>query len=202
MLLLTNTLLYIEQLSYVGVYVSIVLSGHVLPIPEEVTLLLAGYVSAKGIANLYLMMVTGILGSVSGDLLLFYLSLKGSPFVKKIKTGVSVGILVWYSNSMSKHPKRTLFFSRFIPGVRLLNPLVAGFHDISPSTFALFSFLPALIFIPVLMVIGFVFQYQIDAVIETVRSLHRGVIIVIVLVVLVSVFYSIYRKLSQKKLDI
>ena len=53
---------YLEQLSYVGLFLFVVFSGYLIPIPEEIMLLLLGYIAGVGIINIYTALAAGILG--------------------------------------------------------------------------------------------------------------------------------------------
>ena len=74
-----------ENLSYLGTFIVMALSGTLVPVPEEIMLLLIGYASGTGLSNIYLTFAAAALGVMVGDSVLFFLSLKGNKFVSKSK---------------------------------------------------------------------------------------------------------------------
>ncbi len=82
-----SILLYMESYSYLSIFIFATLSGYLIPIPEEIVLVLAGYVSAYLSLNPYLVASLVIIGIMLGDNILFLLSRNGNRFIKKIKGG-------------------------------------------------------------------------------------------------------------------
>ncbi len=100
------------------------------PIPSEVILPLAGYLSQQGKMNLLLVIATSIIGAYLGALLLYGLGarlgldrsirwLSKLPLVDRddFETATS-----WFD----RHGKAAVFFGRLIPGVRSLISLPRG----------------------------------------------------------------------------
>ena len=58
--------------AYVTVFGILVACGLGVPLPEDISLILGGFLAHKGAANLTVMMVVGFLGILVGDSLIFY----------------------------------------------------------------------------------------------------------------------------------
>ncbi|WP_104169513.1 MULTISPECIES: DedA family protein [unclassified Cryobacterium] len=113
------------------------------PIPSEVILPLAGFLSQRGELNFLLVVITSTLGGYVGGLLLYYLGaviglersiywLSKLPLVDRRDFEKAAG---WFS----RHGRSAVFFGRFIPGVRSLISLPAGAEHMNLLTFSIFT---------------------------------------------------------------
>jgi membrane protein DedA with SNARE-associated domain len=113
------------------------------PIPSEVILPLAGFLSQRGELNLVLVVITSTLGAYAGALVLYWLGAKLGmeraiewlsklPLVDKEDFEKAAS---WFS----RHGKSAVFFGRFIPGVRSLISLPAGAERMNLVTFSIFT---------------------------------------------------------------
>lgn len=113
------------------------------PIPSEVILPLAGYLSQQGSMNIVLVIITSTLGAYLGGLLLYGLGaargldrsirwLSKLPLVDRDDFEKAAG---WFD----RHGQAAVFFGRLIPGVRSLISLPAGAQKMNLLTFSLFT---------------------------------------------------------------
>jgi membrane protein DedA with SNARE-associated domain len=113
------------------------------PIPSEVILPLAGFLSAQGGMNIVLLVVASTLGAYLGGLILYGLGavlglersirwLSKLPLVYRSDFEKSAA---WFS----RHGKAAIFFGRLIPGVRSLISLPAGAARMNLLTFSVFT---------------------------------------------------------------
>lgn len=150
--------LLIHQLSYVGVFLFLAGAGIVAPVPEEVTLLTAGYFSALGYLNPYFAAPIAMLGILVGDSILFGLAKFGSRYARKIhERFIKMGLERTWMFSPN-HPLRAVFFLRFVTGLRMITPVFAGLNGASWIGFLVTDFAALLIFVPLIMWLGFHFH--------------------------------------------
>jgi len=113
------------------------------PIPSEVVLPLAGFLSQQGELNLALTIVTSTVGAYLGALGLYWLGaalgldrairwLAKLPLVDKEDFEKAAD---WFS----RHGRSAVFFGRLIPGVRSLISLPAGASHMNILTFSIFT---------------------------------------------------------------
>jgi membrane protein DedA with SNARE-associated domain len=113
------------------------------PIPSEVILPLAGFLSQQGQLNRELVVVTSTLGAYLGGLLLYALGaalglersirwLSKLPLVDRDDFEKAAS---WFT----RHGRAAIFFGRLIPGVRSLISLPAGASRMNLVTFSLFT---------------------------------------------------------------
>lgn len=153
---------YLEHLSYLGVFLAMATTGYLVPLPEEVILLVGGFLIASHVSNLWVMLVVSILGGIAGDTFMYYISHHGSKFAQKLKLKVEKGKFGRYTKWFRHNAPRAIFLTRFIPGMRFLSPVMSGILNIPSRTFIFYDALAALIFIPLVTAIGYFFHNEID----------------------------------------
>ncbi|MFF2314892.1 DedA family protein [Arthrobacter sp. NPDC058097] len=113
------------------------------PIPSEVILPLAGFLTRQGSLNLVLVFVTSTLGAYLGALALYFLGAKVGlersirwlsklPLVDREDFERADG---WFR----RHGRSAIFFGRLLPGVRSLISLPAGAERMHLGTFSVFT---------------------------------------------------------------
>ena len=167
---------YVEHLSYIGMFLAVGFSGYALPIPEEVILILAGFFAAQGISSLPTVITVCVLGAVFGDMLIYYLAGHGSRFTHQYHSRVEKSHAGLYVRQMKKNPMKTIFFSRFIVGMRFLNPLVSGLLHVPWKKFLAATALSVVIYIPIVVMVGYIFHDQIHLVLHIAHSVRETII--------------------------
>jgi membrane protein DedA with SNARE-associated domain len=133
----------IEAIGEWGVGLLALLETVFPPIPSEVILPLAGFLSRQGELSFPLLVITSILGSYVGALVLYWLGaalglersirwLSKLPLVDRSDFETAAG---WFT----RHGKSAIFFGRLIPGVRSLISLPAGAARMNLLTFSTFT---------------------------------------------------------------
>lgn len=113
------------------------------PIPSEVILPLAGFLTRQGTMNMALVLVTSTLGAYLGALLLYWLGawlglersirwLSRLPLMDREDFEKAAD---WFS----RHGRSAIFFGRLLPGVRSLISLPAGAERMNLGTFSAFT---------------------------------------------------------------
>lgn len=148
-----------SALGEAGVGVLVLLETVFPPIPSEVVLPLAGFLSQQGRMNAILAVALATAGSFLGALLLYILGAKMGE--ERVVRGLSKLPLVdredferaagWFR----RHGRSAVFFGRLIPGVRSLISLPAGAEHMPLRTFALFTIAGSLLWNVLLIGLGY-----------------------------------------------
>ena len=85
---------YINDFSYFGVFLLAMIIS-LIPLPEELFLLLAGYFSGKGFAELDKVILTAYLGILAGDNILFFLYKRTSYLHKSYTRYIKFRLKKW-----------------------------------------------------------------------------------------------------------
>lgn len=184
----------LAHLSYGGIFLSILASGHVIPVPESVTLMLLGYLVFFGKLNLWKVFLVGIASTMAFDLVLYAISLGGSELAVKLTKRIKVSLIQRYQNAEERHLFGLVFASHFVPGWRFANPIIAGITQMPWKKFTLYSFISAAVYAPFFVAIGYIASARIARVILAIESArHLFLIILIIALVIFIVVYNIHR---------
>ena len=188
-----------EVAIYVTICLLLFLGGLGLPIPEDPVLVAAGYVAFDGYTNLYLTIPVAIFGALIGDLTVYFIGRHfGEGFIKLkyIRPVFSKKRLVRIRDYFKKHGAKTIFFARFIVGLRNPVYLVAGTLKIKLSRFIFVDSLGALISVPIFVCFGFIFGEHIRTLL---MFINRTKYSVLILFIVFCVLYFAYKRMKPWK---
>jgi len=157
---IANTIVsYVGDMGYLGIFLLMFLESTFFPFPSEIIMVPAGYLAYQGEMNLYMVVFVGILGSIGGALLNYYLAMSfGRAFI--LRYGKYFFIKEETLNKLdtffAKHGEISTFTGRLIPGIRQLISLPAGLARMNIAKFSFFTALGAGIWIIVLVALGYV----------------------------------------------
>ena len=147
------------EYGYYAVFSVLVLCGMGLPLPEDITLVTAGIISALGEKNVHIMLVVAYFGVLCGDWMMYIIGWKFGPHLRKSR---------WFSKLLTpkrmlqtetlflRYGNRLVFIARFLPGLRAPIYVMTGItRRISFWQFTLMDGLAALLSIPIFVYIGF-----------------------------------------------
>lgn len=145
---ITNT---IQSLGYFGIGLLMFLENLFPPIPSELIMPLAGFTAAQGKMALVPAIAAGVIGAVLGAFPWYYLGkFLGEARIKNWITlygawiGISTKEIDKSQQWFYRHGNKAVFFGRFIPGVRTLISLPAGFSNMPMPQFLIYSTLGTL----------------------------------------------------------
>ncbi len=171
-----NYLALIEQFSYLAVVIILILNGIFLPVPDEVILLIAGYLVSLDLVNLYAMFVSVVLGLLIGDYIGYALGrMYGLFVIKKVLKFLRIGEskLKYTEDFFRSHGGKAIFLARFLPGIRILIPILAGSHKMKYRNFLLWNLLGILVGVPIYMAIGYLFGSQFDVAFKEAKTVKH-----------------------------
>lgn len=161
---------FIETSGYIGVFVLMVLENVFPPIPSEVVLPMAGYLSSQGAMHPVPLTILATLGTTVGNYILYFLALKlGHERLKRFVeshgrwVAVSSEEVDKSSRWFKKHGKTSVFFARFVPGLRSLISLPAGLTHMPLVSFLVLTTVASAIWTVVLLSLGYVLGAQFES---------------------------------------
>lgn len=191
---------FLHHFSYLGVFSSIVVSGYILPVPEEIVLLTVGYLASHGMLHVYLAIFVCLIATLVSDIFLYSLAKKDSRFTKKLKTKFQKSV---FAQSLLQKPNqvgRAVFLMRFVVGLRFLGPILAGAMNMSIKKFIFYDTLALLLYTPFFVLLGFFFSHSFLRIITQVESIRHILFLIILTIIgigILSVGYKNLRNLNK-----
>ena len=194
----------IDSLGYLGIFILMTVESSFIPFPSEIVLIPAGILIYQGEMNFWLVFSAGVLGSLAGALINYYLAFYlGRKGVNKLINKYG-RVLFIDKNSLSKsdrffeeHGEITNFVGRLIPLVRQWISIPAGFSKMNIYKFCFYTVLGAGIWCFVLIALGYIFAENIWLIKENLNIINL-LLITIVLVIVLIYLLKIRRKNSKK----
>lgn len=137
-----------------------------LPLPGETVLMFASFLSHKTSSlSLWLVILVGIASAVGGDNLGFWVGRRLGPrllrwFRDKLHKGDDVEVA---SDQIRHHGGATVFWARYIFGLRTIAGPVAGALDMEWKRFLLYNFLGAFTWVTAISVTGYLFANEFNS---------------------------------------
>lgn len=181
---------YIEPSSYLGLLMVLILCGLGLPLPEDVVLLAGGYLAHQGVTRYPITLGVCLIGVVTGDNSLFFLGRRfGTGIVRYFGLGSPSlqGRIAYWQEFMRRHGHRAIFYGRFLAGLRALIYLSAGTLGVPPIRFFFYDVLGAVISVPIVVSLGYLFGKEIEVVVRYIGGAERVVGLVAALSIIVYV---------------
>jgi membrane protein DedA with SNARE-associated domain len=132
----------IGRYGYLVIFLGVMAESAGVPLPGETVLIVSGTLAHTGVLDLGDCLFFGILGTVTGDQVGYWVGRKGGrPFV--LRWGrylwITSGRLARAQAFFDRHGGRAVFFARFITGLRVFAALAAGTSRMPWGRFALYN---------------------------------------------------------------
>lgn len=193
----------LEQFGLFAVFFLILIENIFPPIPSELVLTFAGYMSTITSYSLIEMIIASTLGSVIGALLLYGIGyiLKLERLLKLIN---KIGKYIRLSEAdiqkacdfYRKYQTKAVFFCRMVPLLRSLISVPAGLFEMKMTPFLITTILGSTIWNTLLIIVGSIVGEN-RAIIFEVIDAYKYILVALVLVLVVA--YFIYKKRKVNK---
>ena len=193
---------HLSQLTPLGAYGwlagILLLCGLGMPIPEDLSLIAAGYFAYKGVLNVHKAFFVCWSAVLLGDTCAFLMGrwfgrrVLASSLARRYFTPRRQRRVRAY---FRKFGNRVVFLGRFMPGLRFSIFFSGGTLHLRPSVFFIYDSLAAAISVPVLVYLAWFFGDKIDRVVSYARHTEHGIVIVVV----VGAGVLVTRRLMQRR---
>ncbi|MFH2011338.1 MAG: DedA family protein [Pseudomonadota bacterium] len=186
-----------ELFIYFALFSILVLAGVGLLLPEEITLLGGGLLAYGGFSNLTVTIIACFLGIMIGDFIIFSLGRKwGNDIIKHryLACFISVKRLNRAQKFFKGHGMKTVFIARFVPGFRAVTFATAGTLKMKASYFITINSLAAMISVPLLVSLGYLFAADVDMIVKVVKRVDALILISVTSVIGLAAAYFWLKK--------
>ena len=189
----------IGALGYPGIFLLMAMESSVFPVPSELVMPPAGYLSQQGQMNIWIAIFWGTAGSLAGAYANYYAAhYLGRPLLLRY------GKYVWITEEkfakieayFRDHGEISTFIGRLLPVVRHLISLPAGLAGMNHVKFSLYTLAGAGIWVTILTWIG----YVIGANQELIQKHSNQALIGVVLVSAVIIFFYVRNHRKKKRM--
>ncbi len=182
---------WLTNFAYVAIFFAIIASTIAIPIPEDIVLLIAGYLAASHVLNIWIVLVVSVFAVVIGDNIGYWIGRQGGGFL--LERYLHSNIQNWVRKHYNKHGAKTVFFSRFLTGIRNLFHITAGASGMHWKTFFTYDLMGALVAVPVVVFVGFAFGRYVSPIARVITTidtvlLYGAVIVFLIIAILACIF--------------
>jgi len=193
---------FMETTGYITVLVTMTMESMVFPVPSEAVMPFAGFLVAEGKFTLLLVVLISTAGSLIGSLISYYIGYFCEKAViheygkyvllDKEELDATEGFFKRYGDV-------TIFVSRFIPVVRHLISLPAGFARMNIYKFCFFTVIGAASWNTILALTGFYLKSNWEAVMRYSKYVDAVVLLILASLVGYLAYNHIVRHLKRNK---
>jgi membrane protein DedA with SNARE-associated domain len=185
----------IEKVGYPGIVFFMAIESSFIPFPSEVVVPPAGYLVSQGKMNMFLVILSSVVGSLIGGYVNYFIAVKyGRPFILKYGRYFFLGESKFQKveKFFNNHGEITTFVGRLLPGIRQYISFPAGLARMDLVRFSIFTALGAGFWSVILAYTGYLFGTNIDVIKEHINNIMILVIPSLAVIVIVYIFF--YKK--------
>jgi membrane protein DedA with SNARE-associated domain len=187
----------ISSFGYAGIVFLLFLENVFPPIPSELIIPLAGFLVSTGQFSFFGVIIAGTFGSLLGALPFYFLGKmikeeRLCEWTEKYGRWLTISVQdidkakEWFD----KYGAWTVFFCRFIPGIRSVISIPAGINRMNPFTFLAASALGMALWTTILMSAGYLLKNNF----ERVEDYLEPVSYFVLGAILVGYFYRVFKQ--------
>lgn len=172
---------------YIAAFSMLMACGLGLPIPEDITLFSMGLLAYYGVVDIRISTFVCLVGVLLGDSIIYFI---GRHYgVRLARKGIFAKVLPPERMERTKFlfhrmGNKVIFAARFMPGLRAPTYFSAGTLHLPFRVFLFYDGVAALLSVPLLIGVVYVFGDQVDHVIQIVRKVQNGIVFLLVAIVL------------------
>jgi membrane protein DedA with SNARE-associated domain len=171
---------FLEEFTYLGVFLVLFVAGLGVPIPEELPVLASGVLAHEGVVRWWLMLPVGVLGVLSGDVTLYWIGHHWGERVlawRMMRCVLSRQREEALKMAYRRHGVKIVFTARHVVGLRAAAFVTAGIAHVPFGRFLAADAAAATIGVPVTFGLAFFFTEQLEQIVAGVHRVERWAVI-------------------------
>ncbi len=180
---------HFQEWGYWTVVIALLLENAGVPVPGETILLFASFLAYSDQSlQLPYIILAGTIACTIGDNIGYAIGHRGGrPLLERYKHifRIPQRTIERGERLFARYGSVTIFFARFVFGMRIIAGPLAGVLRMPWKQFAVFNFLGAATWVTVISVVGFLFGSEWHQLMRIVRRINMGVLVLVAVVALV-----------------
>ena len=156
---------YLVEFAYGGVFLILVLCGLGLPVPEDIPIIISGYLVHLGTMDFWPALTVNLLGIMLGDVMIYGFGYWMGPKALEhriLRPVMTPDRMEKVHDLFDHHGRKAIFFGRFVAGLRAPLFLVAGITRLPLRIFFGMDLTAALLSVPLMLAAAWYFGDHID----------------------------------------
>lgn len=181
---------FIKNGSYFGIFLFSVIVSYVLPVPEAIFLILVGFVAKNTGMDILAVVSLSTLGIIVGDNILYQLSFFGNKYVEKFNRKMRKHKLIRYEHLVVDNVAFSVYFLKFIAGVRFFGPVILGSLRASYKKFVIHNAIASVLHTTLMILLGYWLYKKIIPTLAIVEIIKNALLFssVVIISFLIAVF--------------
>jgi membrane protein DedA with SNARE-associated domain len=192
---------FFAEFGYWAVVIALMLENAGIPVPGETTLLFASFLAwSEHHLKLPYIILFGIAACTAGDNLGYWIGYRGGrPLLERYRSlfRISHAAIQRGEQLFARFGAVTVFFARFVFGMRIIAGPLAGVLRMEWRRFLLFNFLGATVWVTTISLVGYFFGRQWDRLVEVMGRANA----IIGAIAAVAVFWAVRRYFGSRAKD-
>lgn len=172
---------------YVGIVALLILTGMGLPLPEEVPVLAAGYLSATGQLDWTFALIACIVGAILGDSVVYAIGYHfGNNLVRRhrlLAKFLHAEREAYVEQLVRRHGLKVFFLARFLVGIRAPIYLATGTLRVPYRKFLIVDIISASTVVGLFFGLAYRYAAEIEGVFRWITGAERALTVVVVVAV-------------------
>jgi membrane protein DedA with SNARE-associated domain len=194
---------FFDQYGYWTVFFALLLENAGIPVPGETVLLFASFLAfdEQELRLRYIILV-GIASATLGDNIGYWLGRKGGrPLLDRYTHlfRIPPSVIQKGEDVFAKHGSVTVFFARFVFGMRIIAGPMAGVLRMDWKKFSIFNFLGAALWVTVISIIGFKFGEEWESLVRVMGRVNLAIGVIVFWVIYMA--WRAYRARKKQTLQ-
>ena len=168
------------MVSYAVVFAASLAENIGLPLPAWPVIVLGAAAAAQGRGSVLLVLVFALAAAISADYSWFLFGRRRGRKVLRLLCSISLNpdsCVRKTEDTFYRHGLKSLLVAKFVPGLNTVAPPLAGMLRHSSARFLLFDFGGALLWAGSAVLVGYLWQRQVEAILERFSRFGRGAVV-------------------------
>jgi len=187
----------ISAFGYLGITALMAIESACVPVPSEVIMPFAGYLTTTGRFSILLVIICGAIGNLIGSIIAYAVGFYGGrPFIKRFGKYVFIREeeLNKAEKFFQKHGNLSVFFSRVLPIIRTFISLPAGMAKMPFGKFSFYTLIGSLFWSTALSFLGVFLGKNW----QNIEGYFRKFDWLIGILLIFGIIYFIYKKIKKE----